>query len=124
VGRKGELGVISGTAMDVVLLRWLQEGDPGGLYRRALATFPDQPMAQRCIDKYFIEGGKAASKPYRPLAMWIMEPSQELNEISVMGNYCEVRVRARKRGDDRSSTLSHFPGQETSDAMKITGQIP
>ncbi|KAJ1493203.1 hypothetical protein T484DRAFT_1929666, partial [Baffinella frigidus] len=98
VGRKGELGVISGTAMDVVLLRWLQEGDPGGLYRKALATFPDQGMAQRCIAKYFVEGGKDKAKPYKPLQMWVMEPSQELNEISVMGNYCEVWLA--KHNDD------------------------
>ena len=82
--------MISGTAMDVVLLRWLQDGDPGGLYRRALASFPDQDMAERVLAKYFIEGGKAKDKPYKPLQMWVMEPSQELNEISVLGNYCEV----------------------------------
>jgi hypothetical protein len=43
--------VISGTAMDMVVCRWLQMGDPGGIYRRALAAFPDQGMAQRLIDK-------------------------------------------------------------------------
>jgi NAD(P)H-dependent flavin oxidoreductase YrpB (nitropropane dioxygenase family) len=90
VGRKGELGVISGTAMDVVLLRWLQDGDPGGLYRRSLAAFPDQGMAKRALDAYFVEGGKAKDKPYKPLAMWTLDPAQQLNEMSVLGNFCEV----------------------------------
>ena len=90
LARSGELGIISGTAMDVVVLRWLQDGDPGGLYRKALAEFPDQGMAQRFIDKYYIEGGKAADKPYAPLQMWQLDASQALREACVLGNFCEV----------------------------------
>jgi NAD(P)H-dependent flavin oxidoreductase YrpB (nitropropane dioxygenase family) len=90
VARAGELGVISGTAMDVVVLRWLQDGDPGNLYRNALKHFPDQGMAQRFIDKYYVEGGKAADKPYKPLAMWTLDSTQELREACVLGNFCEV----------------------------------
>jgi len=92
VARAGELGVVSGTAMDVVLLRWLQDGDPGNLYRNALKSFPDQGMAQRFIDKYYVEGGKAAEKPYAPLQMWQLDASQALREACVLGNYCEVRL--------------------------------
>ena len=40
VSRAGHLGVVSGTAMDAVIARRLQDGDPGGHYRRALAHFP------------------------------------------------------------------------------------
>jgi NAD(P)H-dependent flavin oxidoreductase YrpB (nitropropane dioxygenase family) len=90
LARSGELGIISGTAMDVVVLRWLQDGDPGGLYRKALAAFPDQGMAQRFIDKYYVEGGKAADKPYAPLQMWQLDASQALREACVLGNFCEV----------------------------------
>jgi len=78
--------------MDVVLLRWLQDGDPGNLYRNALKSFPDQGMAQRFIDKYYVEGGKAAEKPYAPLQMWQLNASQALREACVLGNYCEVRL--------------------------------
>ena len=94
LARAGELGIISGTAMDVVVLRWLQDGDPGGLYRKALAAFPDQGMAQRFIDKYYIEGGKAADKPYAPLQMWQLDASQALREACVLGNFCEVGTSA------------------------------
>jgi len=98
VARNGELGVISGTAMDMVIVRWLQMGDPGGLYRRALAAFPDQEMAQRLIDKYYIEGGKAETTPFKPLPMWVMEPSQGLEEACILGNFCEVWLA--KHDDD------------------------
>jgi len=100
LARSGELGIISGTAMDVVVLRWLQDGDPGGLYRKALAAFPDQGMAQRFIDKYYVEGGKAADKPYAPLQMWQLDASQALREACVLGNFCEVWLA--KHEDDGS----------------------
>ena len=100
LARAGELGIISGTAMDVVVLRWLQDGDPGGLYRKALAAFPDQGMAQRFIDKYYIEGGKPKDKPYAPLQMWQLDASQALREACVLGNFCEVWLA--KHEDDGS----------------------
>ena len=83
--------------MDVVLPRALMNGDPGGLYRKALATFPDQAMAQRCIDKFYIEGGKAKDKPYKPLGMWKIEgTNQQLQETTVLSNYAEVRRASRR----------------------------
>lgn len=100
LARTGELGVISGTAMDVVIVRWLNDGDPGNYVRNALKHFPDQEMAQRCIDKYFIEGGKAADKPYSPIPMWTLDASQALREVCVLGNFVEVWLA--KHEDDGS----------------------
>ena len=40
VARMGGLGVVSGTALDSVLIRRLQSGDPGGHIERALSHFP------------------------------------------------------------------------------------
>ena len=39
VARLGQLGVVSGTALDLILSRRLQSGDPGGHMRRALKNF-------------------------------------------------------------------------------------
>ena len=66
VAKAGHLGVVSGTALDGVLARVLQDGDPGGHARRALAHFPSPAMAQRVLDAYFLEGGRAEGQPYRP----------------------------------------------------------
>lgn len=63
VSRAGHLGVVSGTAMDAVLARCLQDGDPGGHYRRALLHFPSPAVAARVLDTYFVEGGRPASTP-------------------------------------------------------------
>ena len=46
VSLAGQLGVVSGTAIDVVLARRLQLGDPGGHMRRALAERLDSRI--RC----------------------------------------------------------------------------
>eukprot|EP00285_Hemiselmis_virescens_P003758 CAMPEP_0173415062 /NCGR_PEP_ID=MMETSP1356-20130122/84659_1 /TAXON_ID=77927 ORGANISM="Hemiselmis virescens, Strain PCC157" /NCGR_SAMPLE_ID=MMETSP1356 /ASSEMBLY_ACC=CAM_ASM_000847 /LENGTH=621 /DNA_ID=CAMNT_0014377285 /DNA_START=156 /DNA_END=2021 /DNA_ORIENTATION=+ len=90
VNRAGELGVISGTAMETVIIRWLQEGDPGGIYKRALDRFPDQGMVKRVWDRYYIEGGKDEKKPYKNPAMWTIDPNGDLEEATVLGNYAEV----------------------------------
>ena len=60
VSRTGQMGVVSGTALDTVLARRLQLGDLDGHMRRAMAAFPVPEIAQRVLDRYFIEGGKAA----------------------------------------------------------------
>lgn len=98
VARKGGLGVISGTAMDVVFVRTLQDGDPGGHFRRALATFPNQAMVQRALLKYYLPEGKSSHKPYRSLPMWSFQPPRQLEEAAILGNYCEVWLA--KHDDD------------------------
>ncbi len=90
VSRAGQLGVISGTAMDAVLARRLQKGDPGGHMRRALAAFPDPAMAANVLDKYFIEGGKPEDAPFRPLPKLTLDTSRESEELCVVANFCEV----------------------------------
>ena len=62
VSLAGQLGVVSGTALDVVLARRLQMGDPGGHMRRALAEFPYSNLADRILDRYFIPAGKSPSE--------------------------------------------------------------
>ena len=98
VALKGELGVVSGTVMDTVLVRELQNGDPEGSMLRALATFPDQDMVQRILDKYYNENGKDPMKPYKSIPMWTVKPVQHLLEVCVLANYCEVWLA--KHNDD------------------------
>ncbi|UJH70774.1 hypothetical protein [Ornithinimicrobium sp. INDO-MA30-4] len=90
VSMAGQMGVISGTAMDAVLARRLQQGDPGGHMRRALAAFPSPEMAARILDKFFIEGGKAEDAPYRPLPKLTLDTSRAAAELAVVGNFAEV----------------------------------
>ena len=90
VSQTGQLGVVSGTALDAVMSRRLQVGDPGGHLRRALAEFPLPGMAERVLDRYFIPGGKPADKPFKLPKMLNEAPTQEQVELLVLSNFVEV----------------------------------
>jgi nitronate monooxygenase len=90
VSSLGQLGVAAGTALDVVLARRLQDGDPGGHVRRALAHFPFPRAAARILERYFVEGGKAPEKPYRSVPMHSMASPPELLELCVAATFTEV----------------------------------
>ena len=104
VSKMGELGVVSGTAIDTILVRELQDGDKDGSIRRALASFPDQDMVSRIMDKYFIEEGRADPDhdAYKSIPMWTVRPQQHLLEVCILANYCEVWLA--KHNDDSSPT--------------------
>jgi len=86
----GQLGVVSGTALDAVLVRRLQEGDPGGHMRRALAAFPFPGVSERIVRKYYREEGTPAGKPYIAKPLVGQERSHYLDELLVAANFAEV----------------------------------
>ena len=47
VSKEGQLGVVSGTALETIFARRLQDGDPGGHMREAVECFPIPEMAER-----------------------------------------------------------------------------
>jgi NAD(P)H-dependent flavin oxidoreductase YrpB (nitropropane dioxygenase family) len=98
VSKAGQLGVVSGTALDVVIARRLQDGDAGGHVRRALESFPVPAMAQRMLSRYFLEGGRAAGQPYHPVPKLGMDTSVAGLELSIVANYAEVWLA--KEGHD------------------------
>jgi nitronate monooxygenase len=90
VSNAGQLGVVSGTALDLVLARRLQLGDLGGHLRRALENFPVPGVAQRILDRYFIPGGKPDDMPFRAKPVLSEKPSSHLVELLVAANFVEV----------------------------------
>ncbi|MHB8969230.1 MAG: nitronate monooxygenase [Pirellulaceae bacterium] len=90
VSLTGQLGVVSGTTLDLVLARRLQLGDPDGHFRRALSEFPLPGVADRILDRYFIEGGKPAGAPFRAAPMASPQPSRDHLELIVLANFVEV----------------------------------
>ena len=90
VSSEGHLGVVSGTAMAIVLAARLSDGDLDGSARRVLSHFPYQEPVQRILDRYYIEGGKAKNEAYKRPPMFSMKPSQHLNELTVIANFVEV----------------------------------
>ena len=90
VARSGQLGVVSGTALDLALARHLQDGDLDGHYRRALAHFPDQAMVDRVLARYLVPGGRGETTPYRPVPRLVIHPQSASVELAVLAAFTEV----------------------------------
>lgn len=90
VSRIGQLGVVSGTGLDQILARRLQDGDPEGHMRRALSHFPLRRLAERVLGTYFIQGGRTPETPYRTVGMHTMEGNRWPQEMCIAANFVEV----------------------------------
>lgn len=98
VSMRGHLGVVSGTALDTVLIRRLQDGDLGGDMRRAMAQFPIAGVAERTLEKFFLPEGRANGQPYRLLPMYRQFVHAERQLVTIMANFVEVFLA--KEGHD------------------------
>lgn len=90
VSSLGQLGVVSGALLDVILARRLQEGDPWGHVRRAMDRFPFRPMVDRVLQTYFVPGGKAERQPYKPVPMHSHNDTRDQLELCMVANFVEV----------------------------------
>jgi NAD(P)H-dependent flavin oxidoreductase YrpB (nitropropane dioxygenase family) len=90
VSMRGQLGVVSGTAIDSVLVRRLQDGDPGGDIRRAMAGFPLPRAVESAVRRYFIPGGRGAGVPYRLLPMYKQFVSPSRQQLTMLAAFVEV----------------------------------
>lgn len=90
VAATGQLGVLSGTALDAVLARRLQDGDPGGHARAALAAFPVPDVAERVLGRYFREGGREPGAPYAPVPRLRLCQDRHAQELAVVASFAEV----------------------------------
>lgn len=106
VSRLGQLGVVSGTALDAVVARRLQYGDPGGHVRRALEHFPFPEMARRVVDLFYMPKGIPGNKPYRHIPMHSLEGLRAPQELCIVGNFVEVFLS--KEGHERPVGINYL----------------
>lgn len=90
VSLKGQLGVVSGTAIDAVVARKLQLGDLDGNIRRALEHCPLKGVAQRVKERFYVEGGKDAGAPFKDLGSWSLPMTRARIELMIAANFVEV----------------------------------
>jgi nitronate monooxygenase len=98
VSSLGQLGVVSGTAVDSVLVRRLQDGDPGGYVRQAMEHFPWPGVVADVMRKYFVEGGKPDDAPYALLSMYRGAVSRARHEVTILANFVEVWLAKQGHG--------------------------
>src|ERR1700733_5876087 len=90
VSKLGQLGVVSGTALDQLFVRRLADGDLGGDMKRGIDAFPFQEMAKRIWQEYFVPGGKPATSPYPNVPMHQRTSPRKLVELCMVSNFVEV----------------------------------
>lgn len=98
VSSLGHLGVISGSCIDTVFVRRLQDGDVGGHLRSAMESFPIPEVAAEALKKYLVPGGRVEGAPYRLLSMWRQKVSRAREQLTMLASYVEVRLA--KEGHD------------------------
>lgn len=98
VAQRGQLGVVSGTCIDTVFVRRLQDGDPTGDIRRAMAHFPLPEVSAAALLNYFFAGGRAPDAPYKLLPMWKQQVSRAREQITMLASFVEVYLAKEQGG--------------------------
>jgi len=98
VSMRGHVGVVSGTALDSLFVRRLQDGDEGGHLRRAMEQFPLPEVAADILKRYFLPEGRDPGTPYKPVPMYKQVVSRVRHQLTIAANFCEVYLA--KEGHD------------------------
>jgi len=98
VSLRGHLGVVSGTSIDSLLVRRLQDGDIGGHVRRAMAAFPWPDVSGDVLMKYFRPEGLAPGEPYKEIPMYRQVVTKVREQLTILSAFVEVWLA--KEGHD------------------------
>jgi NAD(P)H-dependent flavin oxidoreductase YrpB (nitropropane dioxygenase family) len=98
VAMTGQLGVVSGTALDNLLVRRLQDGDLGAHIRRAMEAFPSPEVASETLRRFFNPDGRTEGEPYALAPMYRQAVDSFRNQLTVLANFVEVWLA--KEGHD------------------------
>ena len=98
VSALGQLGVVSGTCVDSILVRRLQDGDIGGHVRRAMAHFPIPGVVESVLQKYFLAEGLPPRTPYKALPMYKQTMSLARQQVTMLGAFVEVWLAKEGHG--------------------------
>ncbi len=90
VAKTGQLGVVSGTALDTLLMRRLQQGDPDGKIRYALEAFPFPAIRERILAKYLNKEWYKGKKRFQMGPMPSHASPQSWIEVVVAAHFCEI----------------------------------
>lgn len=92
VAKAGGLGVISGVAPDLLLARWLQDGDANGEVRAAMADYPDPDFVTQTIRRFHREGGRRPGQPYRPITKLDLHQRIGAVRLAALGAFAQIRL--------------------------------
>lgn len=92
VSLEGQLGVVSGTGIDTVLIRRLQDGDHDGDIRRVLAEAPWPDLVSTLLQRYYRPQGRLDHEPYKRMPQFTLDLSQWRMAVAMLAGFVEVRL--------------------------------
>ncbi len=90
VSMTGQLGVVSGTCIDTVLVRRLQDGDPDGQMRYAMQHFPFPEIVAEVLKKYFLPNGREPGQQYKLVPLYQRVGNLFRERLNVLASFVEV----------------------------------
>lgn len=115
------LGTVSGVATERVMPRVLQLGDSGGHFRRALTHFPIPEIAERIVDKYYIDGGIKPGQTFAIVPAFTVNPRQDLIDLTVAANFAFVWLA--KEGHSNPVSINYLEKIQMPHIYSITGAM-
>lgn len=98
VSALGQLGVVSGTGLDTVIARRLQDGDIGGHLRRAIEAFPFREIADEALRRFFRPSGLDDGASYAGVPMFRIGANRFRDAFTVLANFVEVHLAKEGHG--------------------------
>lgn len=119
VSQLGQRGTVSGVAAEIITAIVLQQGDPGGHFRRALQHFPFPKFAQKVLDEYFVEGGTPGKPKNAPL--FSVKPDDKLINLTICANFCIVWLA--KEGHNNPISINYLEKIALPHVYALTGAL-
>ena len=119
ISRAGELGVVSGTALDESIARRLQKGDSET--KHAVEQFPHKDFVERFLAKYWNEKGKGKEIPFRLTPMINPDTPQDKMAFVTIGNFAEVFLA--KKGHSNPVGINYLEKIQTPHLASIYGAM-
>lgn len=121
VSMRGQLGTVSGVALDRVVAIILQLGDPGGYIRTALSHFPYPDVAKKVLEAFSPKNDEAPKKIFRSTPIYTIKPSELLIALTICANFAFVWLA--KEGHDNPVSINYLEKLSMPHVYAITGAM-
>ena len=90
VAQAGQLGVVSGTGIETVFVRRLQDFGVSQGLRSVLDTFPNQAFVDSVLNRYTTPRRRSGNTPYRAVPMLTHRNVHAVQDLLVLASFAEV----------------------------------
>ncbi len=117
----GQIGTLSGTALERVVACILQNGDHGEHIRRAFSHFPFPEHTEKVLNAYFVKGGITKGTPFKTVPFFNLNPDPLLVSLTICANYAFVWLA--KEGHSNPISINYLEKIHIPHIYAITGAM-